>query len=90
MTGSEIWRVTDHTELQGLTDIQRDEWIAFCAIDEQDPAAGGLAQEFVTGLFGAGNTLSALSAARNEDVSQGVILEVGAVSVGDVQNARAL
>jgi len=90
MTGSEIWRVTDHAELETLTDTQRDEWLAFCAIDEQDPELGGLAQDFVVGIFGAGNTLSALAAAREELVSQGTILGVGNISLGDIQNARAV
>ena len=88
MTGSEIWAVTDHTEFAALTDIQRDEWLAFCAIDNQNPEAGGLAQEFVIGIFGAGVTLTALATKREEVVSQGIILEVGNVTLGDVQNAR--
>jgi len=90
MTGSEIWKVTDHTEFELLTDIQRDEWLAFCAIDDQDPEAGGLAQDFVVGIFGSGATLTALAAAREELISQGMVLGVGNVSLGDVQNARAL
>ena len=88
MTGSEIWDTTDYDEFAALTEIQRDEWLAFCAIDDHDPKAGGLAQQFVVSIFGAGDTLSALAATRNEDVSQATILGVGNVSLGDVQNAR--
>ena len=90
MTGSEIWAATDPAEYDALTDTAKNQWLAFCAIETHDPAVGGLAQSFVTSIFGASTTTNNLSALRTQAVSRvsQLNLGVGTVTKSHVQTAR--
>lgn len=89
MSGSEMWANTDTVEFSTLTDVNKQLWVAFCAIDEHSPENNGLAHKYVNLIFGTGSdTLTTLAAARSETVSQAAVLGFGLVTIGNIQNAR--
>jgi hypothetical protein len=91
MSGSELWANTVATEYAALTDAQKSQWLAFCAIESHNTEVGGLAQLFVVGIFGgASDTVAALAAARTENISRADEIGVGFVRAGDVLEARAM
>jgi hypothetical protein len=91
LTGAEVFKATDSTEFDALTDAQRSEWLSLCAIQDLDPNNGTPAAATATRIFGGGSTtLASLQSLRDEVVSRAVQIGLGSVHVGDVQNARAL
>jgi len=89
MSGQEMFENTDSADYAGLTDAKKAEWISFCGIDTHDPRADGTVQEFVIYIFGGGSdTVTNLSAARNETVSQAVVLGFPEVTASHVLVAR--
>ena len=90
MLGEEVLRQTDAAEFNSKADSQKSQWLALCAIETLDPKNGELAAEMVQDIFGSGATQSALVAARNEIVSQAIVVKLGNVRGGDVEKARAL
>ena len=90
MTGSEIFAATDSAEFDGLTAAKKDLWLAFCAIDNQNPEAGGLAQLFTVSIFGGGSTtVSTLGSIREESISRSTELGLGTVKQVHIDKARA-
>jgi len=89
MSGDELFCNTDLGEFAGLTVEQKQLWVSFCARDVIDPSqAANVA--FVVWLFGEGSaTVSALNAARREDVTRWAYLRLGDVTAGHVESARA-
>lgn len=91
LTGAEVFKATDSTEFDALTDAQRSEWLNLCGIEQLDPANGTPAAAAATRIFGGGSTtLANLQSLREEVISRATQLGLGAVNLGDVQNARAL
>lgn len=91
ISGSEIFKATNSTEFDALTDAQRAEWLRLCAIDEINPSNATPAAAIVARLFGGGSTtIGNLAALRNETVSRATVIGVGTVNIGDVENARSL
>ena len=88
MSGDELFAATDDTQFQSLAVDQRSLWMSFCGRDTIDPF-GTANVNFVTEIFGGGSaTLSALAAARKDDVSRAVELELGTVKPGHIEEAR--
>jgi hypothetical protein len=91
LSGADVFKATDSTEFDALTDAQRSEWLSLCAIEGLDPANGTPAAATATRIFGGGSTtLSNLQSLREEVVGRGTELGFGSVHIGDVQNARRL
>jgi len=92
MTGAEILAATDSTEYAGLSDAKKAQYLSFTSgNDTIDPAAGGIAQEIIVDIFGAGSvTVTTLALLRQETISRAEELGLGFVIIGDIQNARAL
>lgn len=91
VSGAQAFQVTDSGEFDALSDAARSEWLSLCAIESVDPANGTPAAGTATRLFGGGSvTVAALNDFRTDDVSRAVELGVGSVTIGDVQNARAI
>lgn len=86
MTGSEVFNATDSAEYNALTAEDKASWLSFCGIDSHDPF--GTSAAFVSNIFGAGNTVNALIAARVETVSRATELSLSTVKVGDVEYVR--
>lgn len=87
MSGDELFQQTDSTEFTGLTAGKQQMWVSFCARDSVDPHAAANVT-FVQFIFGAGDTLTALSAARDTTVSRASELGIGEAKVGHIQEAR--
>lgn len=87
LTGDQVFGATDTTEFNGLSDAKRQLWMAFCGRDYIDPF-GAANVAFVQWCMGAGATLTALQAARQESISRGVFIGYGPVRAGDVAKAR--
>ena len=91
LSGQEVYSVTDGTEFGGLSDAQKAQWLALCAITSVNPANGTPAHTLATDLFpGAGATLTALAALRQETVSPATDQGLPRVRANDVNLARAL
>jgi len=88
MSGDELFQQTNATEWAGLTEVKQNQWLAFCGRDSIDPFAAANVQ-FVQNIFGAGATVSALLAARLEDVSRATELGLSRVREGTIIKARA-
>ncbi len=89
MSGDEIFAATNAIEFVTITDHKRGMWLSFCARDSIDPA-GASNVALVNWIFGDSSaTLTALAAARTNDVSRAQELGLGKVGVGHVQIARA-
>ena len=87
MTGKEVKDRIDTTEWAGRTDAQKQIILALCNRDDLDPF-GIDAQIFQDEMAGATNTLAALTAYRVEDISRAVELNLGPVTLYDVDAAR--
>lgn len=88
--GSAIFNATDDTEYSALTDVEKDRWLALCAVLEID-VSSGVAKALEAEIFGPGTTTrSNLSALKTEDISRAEELGFGVVKTGDVEYARAL
>lgn len=91
ISGSEVFKATNSAEFDNLTDAQRSEWLALCAIDSLDPANGTPAAATATRIFGGGSvTITNLQSLRNENISRAQQLFGQDVVPGDVQKARLL
>ena len=87
MTASEVYNAIDVTEWSALTDTQREEIWNILHLGTINPF--GLESDRFTTIFPSpGDTLTALAAARKNDVSRAVEIGFGVVKVGHVQNAR--
>ena len=90
MSGDAIFAATDTTEFGALTDHKQQIWLAFCGRETVDPA-GASNVALVTWVFGAeSDTLTALAAARTDNVSRATELELGAVKYSDIIQARTI
>ncbi len=88
MTGDEVFQQTVNADFAGLTDAKRDLWVSFTSKDIIDPGAASNV-EFVQFIFGGGSSsVSNLNAARVENISRAVELELGIVGEGDVWDVR--
>jgi len=91
VSGADAFQVTDPDEFDALLDPARSEWLSMCAIESLNPANGTPAAAIATRLFGGPSaTVAALIAFREETVTRGVELGFGLLSIGDIQNARAI
>ena len=88
MTGDEIFANTDAAEFDGLSAAKQSLWVAFCGRDSINPW-GQANVDFVTWIFGAGPTITALQAARVRAVSRADELGLGTVYPGHIEQARA-
>ncbi len=87
MTGSEILQAIDKTEYLALTDTNKDRVWQIMHLGTVNPF--GVEKDFIVGIFGAGSdTITALQAARTDDVSRAVEIGLGTVAPGHVENAR--
>lgn len=89
LSGDRVFQATDTQEFGGLTEQKRLLWLSFCGRESIDPF-GSANVAFVQFIFGAGATLSALTAMRTEVVSRAQELGFGRVFPGTVEQARAL
>lgn len=89
MTGDEVFQqIANQAAWDGLTDAQRQLFMAFCGRSEIDPFAAANVN-FITSIFGGGSaTVTNLAAARVEQISRGVEIGFGVVNVRDVTRAR--
>ncbi len=97
MTGDEIFQATDAAQWDGLTDSQKNQWLAFCGRDSIDPF-GAANVALVTAIFGGGSaTVTALQALRQETVTRfekdGPFTlngqSIGVLTLGVIEAARA-
>lgn len=89
MSGDEIFGATDGTEFGALTDLKKQIWMSFCGRETVDPQ-GSANVALVNWVYGAGSdTLTALAAARSDNVSRAVELGLGVIKEGNVSEARA-
>ena len=87
MTGSEVINAVDATEWAALTDAQQQKVWDIVHLGEVNPF--GVEATLLIGVFGGGSdTITALAAARLEDISRAVELGFGRIRTGDVQRAR--
>ena len=90
MSGFELMNNTDATEYGALSDAKKSQWLALCAQDSVNPEAGGVVQNIVVDIFGGGSTtVSDLSTARQETVSQATVLGLPFIYDSEVAEARA-
>lgn len=88
MTGSEIINALDKTEYLALSDVKKDRVWQVCHLGTVNPF--GVEADLFIDIFGAGSaSITALQAARQDDVSRAVELGFGVVKVGYVQQARS-
>lgn len=88
-TGDEVFAVTDPTQFAGLSDANKQMWLAFCGRASIDPF-GSANVAFTQYIFGAGTaTVTALAAARTISNGQSRAQELGlsSATVADVQEA---
>ena len=91
LSGADVFAATVDTEFDALAAADRTEWLQICAIESLEPQNGKPAASTVIRLFGGGSaTVTALQVLREEVVSRGVEINLGNITVGDIQNARAL
>ena len=89
LTGSEVLNNVNAGEWNALTDVQKQEVWDIVHLGELNPF--GVEATLLTGVFGGGSvTITALAAARKEDVSRATELGLGNVGEGTVAQARAL
>ena len=89
ISGSELFRATSKTEFAALPAAKQSAWRETCAIQDHDPAQGGITEATVLDIFPVqGATVAALQAARNETVSRAEVLGLGVVIAADIQRAR--
>lgn len=85
ISGAELFGYTDETEYAALTDAQKTQWLALCAIDNVTTGAVPL----VKSLFPQGTTTWA-NIVKTETVSRASQIGAGKVKEGYVAVARAL
>jgi len=90
LSGDDLFGATDSTEFNGLSDLNKQLWVAFCGRDSIDPF-GSANVAFVQFIFGGGSTtVSALSALRTIANGQTRAQELGIrVTTDLVAAARA-
>ncbi|HUT92498.1 MAG TPA: hypothetical protein VMY37_23595 [Thermoguttaceae bacterium] len=87
MTGSEIINAVVPSEWNALTDAERQTVWNILHLGDVNPF--GVEATLLTSTFGAGSaTITALAAARKDDVSRADELGLGTVYPGHVENAR--
>lgn len=87
MTGSEILNAINAGEWTALTDGQRQIVWNILHLDTLNPF--GVEATLLVAVFGGGSaTITALAAARKENISRAAELGLGFVSPGHVENAR--
>ncbi len=88
MTGDEVYRETDNTEFEALTNHKQNLWMAFCGRSDISTSAPAN-KNFVKTIYGAsGVTTGNLNTARVETISRAVELGIR-VGEGLVEVARA-
>ncbi len=88
--GSEVLNATDDAEFTALSDVNKDRWLALCAV-EQINVTSGVAKSLEASIFGPGTTTRTnLLTLRTESISRATELELETVLSGDVQYARTL
>ena len=88
LTGSEVLNNVNATEWSALTDVQKQEVWDIVHLGELNPF--GVEATLLIAIFGGGSvTITALAAARKEDVSRAEELSLGRVLPTNVTNARA-
>lgn len=88
MTGSEIINALDKTEYLALSDADKDKVWQICHLGTVNPF--GVEAEIFIDIFNVPSaSITALQAARKDDVSRAVEKDLGFVRVGHVQQARA-
>ncbi|NBT31821.1 MAG: hypothetical protein EBT13_07945 [Rhodobacteraceae bacterium] len=89
ISGSELFKATNKAEFAALPSAKQSAWRETCAIQEHDPAQGGITEATVLDIFPTqGATVAALAAARQETVSRAEVLGFGRVVAADIQRAR--
>ena len=87
MTSTEVFNSIDLTEFNALTDHQRSNIMGLMSFGNLNP--DGREKDLFVNYFGAGsNTLTALNAARMENISRCVELNIPNVYAADVNKAR--
>ncbi len=86
MTATEVYNAIDQTEWAGLTALSQQEIWDILHLGDLNPF--GREKARFLSIFGAGDTITALNAARTEDVSRAVEINIGFVREGDVEYVR--
>ncbi|HDY65737.1 MAG TPA: hypothetical protein ENH84_05850 [Phycisphaerae bacterium] len=90
MTGEEIFKASDVMELGGLAAAKLLLWVTFTRADSIDPS-NAINVALVKAVFGAGSgTLTALAAARQEQISRGTEIGIRRIGPGYVADARRI
>ena len=88
LTGSEVLNNVNAAEWTALTDVQKQEVWDIVHLGELNPF--GVEATLLIAIFGGGSvTITALAAARKEDVSRATELGLGTVREDTVTSARA-
>jgi hypothetical protein len=86
MSGSEILNAVDSTDWNGLDATNKQAVWDLVHLGTLNPF--GVESTMLTNVFGGGSTtIAALNAARKETVSRAVELDIGSVSLGNVEQA---
>lgn len=89
MTGGEVKKQIDTTEFNALTEGQKQIILSMCARDDLDPF--GLDADIVQDIFpGGGATITALVAARVENIARYEELGLPEPTLGDVQRTELI
>ena len=90
LSGSQMWSCTDATEYAALTDAKKQQWMAFCGVDNITPVTNtSAAAETVKDIFGVGSaTIGNLVALRGYSAAQSTLLGFGEITQTMVQTAR--
>lgn len=86
MTGTEIFNAIDKAEWNALSDAQRDDVWNILHLGNINPF--GIEADLMQDIFGASTTITALQAARKENISRAEELGLGVVGAGQVEEAR--
>ncbi len=87
MTGSEVLNAIDETELNALSDANKNRVWQLLHLGELNPF--GVEADLLIDVFTAGSvTITNLQYARKEDVSRAVELGLGFIYPGHIENAR--
>jgi len=89
LTGSEVINAVDAAEFTALSAAEQQQVWDIVHLGTVNPF--GIEATLFTSIFGGGSaTITALAAARTEDVSRGVELGLGTAGEGHIAQARAL
>jgi hypothetical protein len=87
MNGSEILNATVKSEYVALSDAKKDRYWQLLHLGQINPF--GIEAALLIDIFGGGSgTITALAAARKDNITRGDELGIGKVKVGHVQEAR--